>query len=375
MNIVEAQGRATESATEHQSDKLGKGPAGDGPEGGSTGASAASASASQPPPADRGVDTALEALRAGRGKPAVGLDWLTVTTGSGASAALEGWTLLEEPGNAQAGFTGSERRTCMGGHCWRKMGPRCEEKRFGREYESWEWSGSDGGHIAATWLRGRDDVKPTRVDVAFDFHGVPDGLRAETIAAAWAPHLAANRIKPGVNGEGDDFTVYAGSRKSDFRVKCYRKDLKDAGWLLDLGRTLRIELTMKGKAAEAWWQSWQRSQAEAWAVAGGHVLRLTGLQMQTEIADALPLEDVTPASEFAQMVFEFVDQYASMLDAADYCGVDLQSLVRERMLTWTRMTQHRHIRRLKLCEGLDARTVERRALAMMAARRLEQARA
>lgn len=314
----------------------------------------------------------MEAVRGGRGSPRVGVDWLSVTTGPEASAGLEGWTIFGEEGRPQRGFLGSEERVCLGGRCWRKMGPRQPSKRWGREYESWEWSGSATAWAASRWLRGREDVKPTRVDVAFDFE-VPDGLRAEVVAAAIAPHLAARGITPGIVGEGDDFTCYAGAKSSEIRVRIYRKDLKDSAWLIDLGHTLRVEVVMKGETAEAWWQTWQRSEQQAYAVAADHVLRLTGLQMQAEIAEAEALGNTTSASDFAQLCFEFVAQYASHLEAADRVGVDLPALSREWMQGWARDTWRRHGRRLQLCEGLDAGDVERRVLAMMSARRSEQA--
>ena len=70
------------------------------------------------------------------------------------------------------GFRDAEVRLCLGGECVRAWNPVFPSASWGTNYEHWKFTGpaaaANVGHLLTL-----DDVRPSRVDVAFDLHSSP----------------------------------------------------------------------------------------------------------------------------------------------------------------------------------------------------------
>jgi hypothetical protein len=196
-------------------------------------------------------------------------------------------------------------------------------KAFGEDYESWEWSGSSA-HRPAVDLRS-EDVRPSRVDIAFDF-SVPDSLTPDHVAELMKPIASQRGIVDGVAGQGGRNTRYFGAVTSDRRTRIYRKDWQDESVKLDHGPTLRVELVLKGKTARAWWKVWATDVEEGYRVAAGHVLKMGGLEVY-ESSPLPPLEVKEESEEFVKLR-TLLEQYGSVLAAYDEAGIPIMKLAR-----------------------------------------------
>jgi len=255
-----------------------------------------------------------------------GLDYLTLSMSAEVAADWMPFTGVVDTGGVRKGFRASERRGHVGGTGWRRWEPTVESKRWGLEYESWEWDGSDAV-VPARWFRGRD-VRPSRVDVAWDFT-VPYELLADEVADLCSTWMNAKGLKKGVDGEADINTRYIGAKGSDRRLRIYRKDLQLESWLIEFGPTMRVELILKGDHAAAWWDVWSSDESKGIDVAAGHTYDLTGFDVQPSRAAVPALKVLDAAGDPAQGVFAFIKQYSAVIDAAAEAGVDILGLVAE----------------------------------------------
>jgi hypothetical protein len=297
-----------------------------------------------------------------------GIDALTITMGLEADRFLGGLTEHLQPGGAQKGFRATEERMCMGGTYWRKSEPQTASKLAwagaeGRGYVTCEFKGQPSTWAART-LRGQADVRPSRVDVAWDFN-VPDDVRAETIAKLWMPHLEKRRIKSGISGEGDVFTHYAGAAASDIRVRCYRRDLKDPWLEFYLGCCLRLELVLRDQHARRFWAVWAEDEQKAYAVAAHYMHRQTGLVVQEEMEVPPDLVYQDPEEDAAQEVFEFVKQWSSILEHSRQVGIDLPELSKAYSATWNPRMKRLHKARMKARGGIAGEDITRRVLELI----------
>jgi hypothetical protein len=301
-------------------DVVGGGWAGDG--------NPAPANTGQPPTGNTGVeikDTEQTSWFEGNlyGK---GLDYLTLSMSAEVARDWMPLTGRVDAGRPRPGFRSSEKRAHVGGTGWRRWEPSVESKRWGLAYESWEWDGTDAV-VPARWFRGRD-VRPSRVDVAWDF-SVPYELLADDVAERAGMWMRAKDIKGGVAGEGNVNTRYIGAKGSDRRLRIYRKDLQLESWLMEFGPTLRVELTLKGDHAAAWWNVWASDELNAIDVAAGHVYDLVGFDVQPGRAAVPALSVLDEAVDPAQGVFSFIRQYSTIIDACSEAGIDVFGLVAE----------------------------------------------
>jgi hypothetical protein len=251
--------------------------------------------------------------------------------------------------------------------CWRRWEPVTASKRYGKSYESWEWSGAAADHAAA-FLVGKD-AQPSRLDVAWDF-AVAEGLMSGQVVKPLAAFARKRGIKPGSSGHGGVYTRYLGSPSSDRRLRIYRKDLQDPATLLDLGPVMRVELVVKGARARALWSVVADREA-FYAAAAGHVLQMTGRAVQGDVAPP-PLVEVTADADLAQMVLAFVKQHGFTLKVMQMFGVNLDGLCRAYYGKASRMTWHRHHEKMRRLGGVDVKRAEvlvRRAIAGKGAER------
>lgn len=253
------------------------------------------------------------------------VDFLTLTASSEVGAELMRQNPFSESGGACRGFSKSEARLCIGGQCWRRWEPFQPSKSFGLAYESWEWAGSVA--MFAADAVARFDVRPSRVDVAYDF---ACGVRvmADDVAGRCEAWMAERGIKGGVSGEGEINTRYIGSRLSERRIRIYRKDLESDVLAELLGPLMRIELVLKNDHARAWWKVWCRSREDAFAAAAAHVHQMSGMELQA-LTVGVP-EFVKPdAADEAQSLFQFIKQHGDRVGSWIDAGVDLVALVNE----------------------------------------------
>jgi len=166
------------------------------------------------------------------------------------------------------------------------------------------------------------------VDVAWDYQCLA-GDTPERWVDMVAPHARSCGLTLGGTGQGDVWTRYVGAPESSRRIRVYRKDLRDEGWLFQFGSTLRVELVMRHEVAKAWWKVFDRDEVEGMRVAAGHINEMVGLPVQAEWSE-VPRPGVEPVVDAAQMVFEFLKQNEVMLIVCDTLGINLGQLANER---------------------------------------------
>ena len=205
----------------------------------------------QPPSANRGVENEGKAFRF-IGKKGVsvenrGIDYLTLTAGPRGASALMLQTKDDEPGIAVRGFKKTEQRLCLGGVCWRRWEPVTPSNAHGLNYESWEWSSTVAG-VMARELIGVDELRPTRVDIAFDFI-VPESMKADYLIKRCKKWIEGRALTIGISGTDGVNTRYVGSAKSSRRIRIYRWDLRHDD-LFDDRAIMRVELVLREEHAE-----------------------------------------------------------------------------------------------------------------------------
>ena len=272
-----------------------------------------------------------------------------------------------EPGVGQKGFGASERRYWPHGRCWRKSEPKQASNAWGLAYESWEWDGADSDW-AARMMR-RYECRPSRVDVHFTY-SVPPEVGAKDLWEACRRHFEAKRLTPGETGEGEVYTCYIGSRASARRIRIYRKDLRDPGFDLVCGPSLRVELTLREKRAHAWWNVWRESERRGIEAAAAHIFDMTGKHVLGEAYVDVPAVEIPPAVDVAQQVFTFLEQHGERVSTWEAAGVDLVELAkvwasRKRRGVSARVAAKRSRDRLAELERAGVDQVRRAVFAMM----------
>jgi len=285
---------------------------------------------------------------------AEGVDWLTVSMGSQTAADLLAVTVPDEPGFGKPGFARTERRMCLGGTCWRRWEPSGESAKWGLDYESWEASGDESRWLAA-WASGRP-VRPSRVDICFDYRVEPD-TTADVLAAIAAPVAEAAGFSMGINGQADHNTHYVGSAKSERRIRIYRRDFKHAQLLGQFGGpVLRVELVLRDDFARDWWEVFAADPEAGMAAAAAHVQFMTGLVVRDGVSVIPKPHDATQAAEVGQQVLQFLQQNSGIIEAIRVAGVDLFGWAGRVQDLASRSTQARTAKRVKsFCDvGADA---------------------
>lgn len=281
----------------------------------------------------------------------VGVDFLTVTVGAAnATPDSVGTYLCDatrflEEGKPLLGFARSELRQCLGGECWRRMEPHQSSKDFGLDYESWEASGEAALGLAFD-LRGRGKVRPSHIDIAFDF-SVKDAMTADVFWHLVEPWSRRKGFKPGISGEDDVNTRYIGGKTSEKRIRIYRKDKQDAGFAEFFGTVLRVELILKGDHARRWWRLYDRDEDAAKRAAGTIIHGMTGFR-PVEGSEALPELEKPAGLADAQQLALFIEQHGARLLAYDAAGVDVLELARTAGVTRrNRMAESRFRKRVR----------------------------
>lgn len=260
----------------------------------------------------------------------VSVDYLTVTIPSRLSSRLLRRTKLEREGGYSEGFNQSELRLCEDGKVWRRFDPRESSNDYGREYESWKYNGPQATP-AARYLRRLDDVRPTYVDVAFDF-GCRPGDTSDALLEGCREWYQGRGLSDGINGntrpDGQtDNTRYVGSRSSERRIKIYRKDLRSEAFGAMHGPTLRVEITLKNQHARRWWAMLTDYGFDrAYAVAAAHIQDMSGMECHFGIDDVPELVQ-PPQSPAAEQLCNTLRQCSGTLRAALESGIDVLDLV------------------------------------------------
>lgn len=299
-----------------------------------------------------------------------GVDWLTVTVGRTAAEGLLSWSAPCElaEGKATAGFGVTEQRKTMGGTCWRRWDPHQASKEWGTDYETWEWV-SAAAQWPAAHLRGLDDVRPSRVDVAFDF-SVGERVRPGGVVKPCVQHIGERGMTTGGSGQGGIWTRYVGAINSERRIRIYRKDAREGDiFLQTYGPVLRVELVLKDAKARAWWAVWRECQNRGIHAAAAHILEMTGRSVLATAEPVPPaLVEPDPEADAAQMVLQFVEQHASALGRIQDLGVDLFALAARVRKTWPRGTRLRDEQRRLRESGADGELVEAAVIRALASR-------
>ena len=255
----------------------------------------------------------------------VSIDWLSVTVGDIGSIKLLSMSEFAEDGKPSKGFNRSEKRICIGGHCWRKWKPLQSEKKmgFGKDYESWEFSGGQSGpHLSA--LVGIL-CKPTRIDIAFDY-AVDKTYFSDYWIEGVKSYLESKKHSIGVSGQDDVNTRYIGSSQSERRIRIYRKDLQDFSVNVTLGPVLRIELVLKDRYVKAFWKIFSESEQEAFRLAASYICDMSGFSPIPDGLEELPkIEKRMPSGAFKKL-FHFIRQNAINIAAFKKAGLDWHPL-------------------------------------------------
>lgn len=253
-----------------------------------------------------------------------GFDALTVTVPLGSAELLMHASEAVEQGPQLRGFKASEKRICMGGHCWRRFNPHQSSKQWGTEYESWEYKGAPSTD-PIRMLLGKPS-KPTRIDYAFDFN-CPDDFYPRHIEEMILENTQERGIEMHHSGNRETYTLYVGSRKSPRMIRFYRRDLKNELLALEGFSILRCELELKDEHALALWAHMSLNGPEsAREAAAAHIAQMIGYAPCETDGKTPPLVREEEETEGVQMVLEFVKQNAVMLQACSVAGVDLSKL-------------------------------------------------
>lgn len=289
----------------------------------------------------------------------VGFDYLTVTVPSQTTAEiLVHHSAFSDEGKPSTGFKNSERRECMGGFCWRKFEPHQPSKRWGKQYESWEYSGL--ASVTPLKLLMGHDCKPTRIDIAFDFC-VSDELYPMDLEPLFLDHCESKGIDIEWKGKRLKQTVYVGSQQSERRIRIYRRDLKNMLLHEEGIHILRVELELKGDMALAFWRHMNaHGQQAAYEAASAHIAHMIGY---APIEAGWDLPEVLRSNEDAdayQMMFQFIKQNAVMIEACNRCGIDVFKLARSKVeRSKSRTTRHRLNQKVQVLASLEPSEIER----------------
>lgn len=280
-----------------------------------------------------------------------GIDYLTVTVPEITAEVLISKTGDDEPGTAGRGFRESEKRMCMGGFCWRRWNPITSSKRWGTEYETWEFAGVTAFDPARYLLD--HPSKPSRIDIAFDYQ-VPSDFYPIELEALIQDHVESRGAKIWYAGERKKQTIYVGSRKSDRQIRIYRRDEKNPLLAAEGHHILRVELTLKREPAEAIWELMRQGGTNGQPQAAAHILEMIGYAPCDEVAEIPELLRSDEDTEAVQMLLQFVTQNAVMLKACSVCDIDLANLATTKIdRSRNRMNQSRLAQKVQVMGLID----------------------
>jgi len=279
-----------------------------------------------------------------------GVDFLRVTVGKGAVVdKLLSSTELGEPVAGGQGFAVAVKRLCPGGFVIRRSDPYSKAKKWGLDYESWQWPG-----CAAAWgaglLRG-EDVKATRFDVAWDFVVDPEFMPADVVNAVRG-HIERLGMEPGVSGPEKSCTYYIGARSSERMVRIYRKDIRDQVYGKLYGPVMRLEVELKGHKAQECWATWQRDKESAFAMAGKQLQDLMGFRVRENVQY---VEERTEKESLGLLgrVASLINQRGMMMAACFAAGIPLDELCGLRVQGMSRTSDYRFRMLVRELEGCD----------------------
>jgi len=301
------------------------------------------------------------------GRLGVSVDWLTGSVSSAdAEAILMPHTEPDEPGTARPGFRRSERRLTLGGRVWRRLEPLQPSKRFGDDYESWEFDGCQAAHGVDLMAR-CDRPKVTRIDLAFDFsvRDVTARELVETIIDDREDVKTPQGFGVGESGQRPHLTMYIGSMSSDRRIRIYRKDVQSPHFAFGCGPIMRVELMLKGRQAHAFWQVFGDDRQAGYAAAAAHIREMSGLIVADDIG-TVPEFVAAEIPDDAQRLFTFLEQHGTTLHEFASSGVDLAALAAQRCESISRMTRHRSKQRTERLRAAGPKLVEQIVRRMLA---------
>lgn len=225
----------------------------------------------------------------------------------------------------QAGFRSHEWREVkwVGGAALvaRHWDPCVPSESLGQSYEHWVFPGASAAMFLPI-LRGKG--RPSRVDVAFDFIGVPSDLGAESFAEMTRSLRSWRYAEPTKAGAGREMTVYLGSRKSPVLVRIYRKDLHPKS-PKGMPPTLRLEVELKDDQARCSWDAFSFSDERGFAHAAGCLERVVGFAVQDE-REFWTERVVERDSDVLVTLAHFVRQYADLVASLKPYGFDLHDV-------------------------------------------------
>lgn len=280
-----------------------------------------------------------------------GVDFCTVTLPTESARHLLDQTGNYEAGSGYNGFQSSEQRVILGGFAWRRWNPVTPSNQFGTDYESWESSGEASRALAQLALKVPGYA--TRQDYAFDFGCSPD-LMPRDLLPLFRDHIAAKGMEASFAGPESSCTVYVGSRNSDRRLKIYRRDLKDEALIVSgAPPMIRVEIEIKGDPCKALWFHRRTTAVDGLSIAATHIADMIGWAVYDDLSPLPDPLEATDEADAAQMLLQFIEQNASLIEAAAAVGLDLARLARVRLGTASRATQWRHQRRMEQINVLD----------------------
>lgn len=286
----------------------------------------------------------------GRGKLiTVGCDWLSLTMSAASGDILSGWTLpkKDEKLPVSKGFAGHEWRSTLGGRIERHSAPYTASRRkgWGKSYEQWLWRGEyargsidalnggfaeyakitglDGGTSSArfNW----DDVKVTRIDIAFDFQVEKDAKPLEwreSCRDVWDSQGIGENFYGELNGP--KHTAYIGGPTAERRIKFYRKDIRDPH-VYPGANVMRLELTLCAPWTRGLLESLRKGESEVCKAAASHVEQLTGWRLLND--GDVPEREKRPKPQIAGKVAALVKQYSDIVSVLDSLDADIMPLV------------------------------------------------
>lgn len=291
----------------------------------------------------------------------VGFDYLTVSVPSGTSAEiLMHQSALDEPGRSSQGFKQSEKRICMGGHCWRKFDPQSPSKLWGLDYESWEYSGVTCVEPIRTLID--QPSRPSRLDIAYDFCIPHDDLYPMDLEPLFLDRCNERGIEIDWKGRRLKQTVYVGSDQSERRIRIYRRDLKNLLMAEEGQLILRVELVLQKSMCHDMWRHMRTHGIEsAYRAGAAHIAEMIGYAPISADWDDLP--EVIRTNEDAhayQMTLQFIQQHAVMLTALNRCGIDVFDLAEKKIDSSKSATaRHRLNKKLDALATIDPAQLQR----------------
>lgn len=281
------------------------------------------------------------------------------------------------------GFRHHEWRQVWGGNAQRHTGALSRSKRWGKDYELWNWTGKQASCADMVLQRvevEQRDWKATRVDIAFDF-AVGGDISAPSIGREWEAVTEAQALDSGPTGQGNEvtWTWYIGGKSSERRIRIYRKDIesgqchseKDPAtgeWIFrGMPPTMRVELMLRGEHAAKALEHVIEGHTALGRFAAAHVQAMTGFTPCDEVGE-LPKIDRPEPSGIGRKTAAMIDQYGATLEACLAAGVDLERLLKVREDKMSVRTKQRSRKALAqaLEVGSDAITWE--AIGLLLAR-------